>query len=74
MEENKYYLRNQETGELDEVTEEQHNWARMLNMLKPKIKMPHNTGQIIVVGTAGDLDAGGDLKKIFYKPENYNVM
>lgn len=44
---------------------------KMFEHLRPKIDFPHK-GQVVVFGTAGDMDNNADMLKMFYQPNIQN--
>jgi len=74
MEDRKYYNTDIESGETYEVSREV--WEAIQNMwecAKPILRNAHIEGQLLIVGTAGEINNKG-LEEIFYNPQNYEII
>lgn len=75
-EEKKYYIRNQETWELEEVTKEIYDnlkaWRAAIP--KPKDKDGKLIGKIMLFGTGGGDDNIKGLKDMFHHSDNYHII
>ena len=72
----RYLLQDIESGQWYEVSKQYHDdYLKFIEDISKSITSNSNyKGKVIIFGTGGELDNTEDLQKMFYEPENYDLL